>query len=420
MKLYGLAAVTAGAAALGLQALPSAPETVLFLSGNELGYLSPCGCSAPMVSGVRRRASVIRQMGIPGRTLLLENGGWVKSAGRQDELKVEAFAQLHSYSSGAAINLTSSEAALGPGSVLSIGQLSGNHIISSSVKMREGLELPAFRKSDPFLIGGVSTRAQAIADNLGGEVVPPEVAIPDLLQRARAERLYLIILLEGSREDAVDLAKRFPQIALIQYQSIGNPPERSQRVGNVLLASVGDGGKAVVRLVWKGDRFKSYVPIVLEPGYGEDPTAARAYNTYLSRVSEEKLLEALPRIETSKFAGTAACFTCHADAAKVWKSSKHAKALATLEHEKHDRDPDCVECHVVGLASIYGFRSRRETPQLADVGCESCHGPGAAHVAQPKVERMPKIGPESCVSCHRVENSPKFDFATYWARIRHK
>ncbi|MBC8065424.1 MAG: cytochrome c family protein, partial [Chlorobia bacterium] len=114
------------------------------------------------------------------------------------------------------------------------------------------------------------------------------------------------------------------------------------------------------------------------------------------------------------------CGKCHTESEKVWKKSKHAVALKTLEREGHDRDPDCVECHVVGLASIYGFTSRKATPGLTDVGCESCHGPGAKHSLTPKEVPMGKVGQESCMPCHKSENSPHFDFAKYWAKIAHK
>ncbi|HSI73617.1 MAG TPA: multiheme c-type cytochrome, partial [Fimbriimonas sp.] len=99
-------------------------------------------------------------------------------------------------------------------------------------------------------------------------------------------------------------------------------------------------------------------------------------------------------------------------------SSAHAHALLTLEKEGHPRDPDCVSCHVVGLQFSTGFKSRQKTPQLANIGCESCHGAGAKHAAKPSL-KLRKLTEQACLPCHTTENSPHFDFKTYWKKIRH-
>lgn len=420
MKFWGLAVAALGVAAAGLQTPKATPEYVLFLSGNAQGYLSPCGCSAPMIGGTKRRATAISRLGVKGRTLLLENGGLVKGAGRQDEIKLETFSQLHAASHGAILNLTPSEAALGQGTIMSMMRLSGGRLLSASVQGTPDLNIQPFRTEGPFLVGGLSTKSDELGAQLGLTPINVESAAKTLVEKATQLKKHLIVVLDGSRQEAAEIAKKFPSIMLIQYRSFGSPPNKSDRVGNVMLASPGDGGRYLIRLVWKGDRFNSYVPVELDPGYTDDKAATATFKTYLGRVDEENLIDEWARSETGKFVGTAACGKCHAESHDVWKKSKHAHALHTLEKEGHQRDPDCVECHVVGLASIYGFKSRAETPDLADVGCESCHGPGAAHSAAPKEVKMGVVGEKSCMPCHRVENSPKFNFADYWPKIKHK
>lgn len=414
--LFGLLGIGAGF----LRVPPAEEPYVLFLAGDSNGYLSPCGCSDPMMGGAKRRATAIKKLGQPNRTIVLENGGFVKAAGRQDEIKIETFAELHKLSSGAAINLCYSEAKLGPGAIASLANLSGNRLITSSLEKSSTLDLPTGIKKGPFLIGGVSSLSTSLGANLGETPVPVDKAVQNLLDEAQRSNLKPLLMLDGNRADAERIAKAFPTLALIQYKSVGHPPEKVEKVGSTLLVTPGDGGKSIVRLVWRGNRFVSYVPVELQPSYKDDPDATRLYRTYLRRVTDEKLLEQLPRSATEKFSGSETCMKCHAQAGKVWKHSKHAEALVTLEKEGHDRDPDCVECHVVGLASLYGFRTRTQTPGLAAVGCESCHGPGARHSAMPKLVKMGKIGEKECLSCHRAENSPKFDFRTYWDRIKHK
>ena len=103
LGLFGLAGVAAGF----LRLPPAEDSYIVFLAGDSNGYLSPCGCSDPMMGGAKRRATAIKKLGQPSRTFLLENGGFVKATGRQDEIKIETFAELHKLSGGAAINLAS-------------------------------------------------------------------------------------------------------------------------------------------------------------------------------------------------------------------------------------------------------------------------------------------------------------------------
>jgi hypothetical protein len=85
----------------------------------------------------------------------------------------------------------------------------------------------------------------------------------------------------------------------------------------------------------------------------------------------------------------------------------------------HQRDPDCVGCHVVGLEYQGGFRSAALTPQLENVGCENCHQAAARHAASPATNPLRKVGEAACAVCHVPDHSPGFDFTRFWAKIRH-
>ena len=72
------------------------PDFTLVVSGQELGYLSPCGCAEGQIGGFPRRDSALRQLARGGKNLLrLANGNLISDAGRQSELKAEiAFTAL--------------------------------------------------------------------------------------------------------------------------------------------------------------------------------------------------------------------------------------------------------------------------------------------------------------------------------------
>lgn len=121
----------------------------------------------------------------------------------------------------------------------------------------------------------------------------------------------------------------------------------------------------------------------------------------------------------SDLVGSTTCRGCHVPEYSQWAGTAHAKAFATLEREGNDGKAECLSCHTVAPGKPGGFVGYRETPQMAQVGCESCHGPGRAHVQSPQVA-YGKIGLASCTGCHDRSNSPDFDYYAYRDRVLHQ
>jgi 2',3'-cyclic-nucleotide 2'-phosphodiesterase (5'-nucleotidase family) len=88
------------------------PLSVIF--GSEInGYLTPCGCSKPMVGGIPRRATLLKQLAEKHTLLALENGDLTKATGRQDELKAEALIEMLNAMGYDALNLGKNDFMLG-------------------------------------------------------------------------------------------------------------------------------------------------------------------------------------------------------------------------------------------------------------------------------------------------------------------
>lgn len=392
---------------------------VVLISGDTLGYLSPCGCTKPMLGGIRRRAEAFRALSAGNDSVILDNGGMAKGSTRQDRLKAEALAEAFDRMNVDAVNLCGGDAKLGESAILSAIQLSGNRFVSASIAPSATNPIPETKPAGPFLVGGVASNPEALGAVLREDTFTAESAVEALTSQASESDLIPILLLDGDRKEAIALAQSNPVVSLIVYRSGGDPTETIERIGETVLVSPGQKGTHVLRLTFEDGQWKNLSAIRIGPEFKNDPAVDRVFRRYIAHVTEERLLDKMPRISKAEFAGSMACKVCHGKIYALWTSSKHARALATLEREGQSRDPDCVGCHVVGLDRLGGFRSRAATPRLSDVGCESCHGPARAHAKRPKSVQMKKAGTASCAKCHDTEHSPGFDFDSFWQKIKH-
>ena len=127
------------------------------------------------------------------------------------------------------------------------------------------------------------------------------------------------------------------------------------------------------------------------------------------------------RVPTATYVGAAACVACHRAADSFWRATKHARALATREAAHRARAPACIGCHVTGYFQPGGTTELAvATTKLRDVGCESCHGAGSAHVAAPRdAGKIARAVPASvCLGCHTPDQTNSgFDYAAFLGAI---
>lgn len=339
----------------------------------------------------------------------METGPLTTGVARQDELKAETLAESFRRAGVNILALAEADYRLGPGVLASVDRLSGARLLGG--RAVEGVEVLRSRAQGPWIF---------VWDGQGS--VDDGAVEREVRFQIEAEA-DVILVTEGDEARGIAWAETFAAegkaLAAVVYRGTGNPSPTARRVGGTVIVSPGPQGRHVLRLNWNGARFVGYEAIALGPEVGDDEEAARFYRRYQGRLKSERLLEAIPRRVTAAFAGSQACASCHGREYEIWQKSRHADALATLERIGSDWDPDCVSCHVVGLESTKGFQAREKTPHLTDVGCESCHGPGAQHVKKPAEAPMPKIGKASCLGCHVPGHSPGFDFESYWKKIEH-
>ena len=112
------------------------------------------------------------------------------------------------------------------------------------------------------------------------------------------------------------------------------------------------------------------------------------------------------------YLGYTACVECHPDIVEKWKATKHADAFENLKTqgvEKQD-NPGCFRCHVVAYNEDGGYIDMELTPELKDVQCEACHGPGLTHTETLSADDLKKANEEVCRQCHTEGQDKDFDF----------
>jgi len=115
------------------------------------------------------------------------------------------------------------------------------------------------------------------------------------------------------------------------------------------------------------------------------------------------------------YVGSAACGACHQPAHSWWRNHAHGLAYRTLQERNKEFNLDCVGCHVTGYEQPGGSTVTQNLDgALVNVGCESCHGPGAAHVKDPEKVGILRDTPKStCLQCHNTQHSDLFDYEGY-------
>lgn len=102
--------------------------------------------------------------------------------------------------------------------------------------------------------------------------------------------------------------------------------------------------------------------------------------------------------------GSAACGSCHPAELAAWQATPHAQTRARFASRPEGK---CLGCHATGEAPA--------GPAIAvEVGCEACHGAGAAYaeadvMRDPPLARAlglvdtatPKARAAVCAPCHR-------------------
>jgi len=408
------------------------PDLALVLSGEQHGYLLPCGCSRPQYGGLERRynlMALLRRRGWPVTALdvgdVPQAEGPRKLPNVQGLLKYRYAMESMKEMGYLAVGLGDYEAGLPLSNALAEYALNNDspRVLAANIKAAEkNFPDQVFPtrvtkvEGSPLTVGvaavvGPSVQGKIKLRDANVKFDDNRLVIPRLATELGRTADLRVLIYHGSLEEAQALAGDRKDFHIILCLSPEDEPRSDPVwVGGTLVATVGHKGRYVgvvgVSRTGKADRpFELRYQLVTlgeefltasgkEKGHPilakmEQYTRELQRDDYLARYGQSKHPNqvAVPGVVPT-YVGSQKCKKCHGPAYDVWEKSKHAHAYEALvkatRPSLRQYDGECIVCHTVGFAYDSGFKNERATPHLKHVGCESCHGPASEHVKNPK------------------------------------
>jgi hypothetical protein len=293
-------------------------------------------------------------------------------------------------------------------------------------------------KGKPVRVGVVgAVRFNSLFEAKGPNDVPMKIVHP--LEAVRGEvaalqkkKVDLIVFLAAMPlEDASRIVEEVPGIDFVFGAFGGRVTLTAERVGTTEIVYLDNRGQRVgetrVFLQEQGGVGSATTVHHLGRQYPDDPAMAEfvARRLEAARPAPSRPAPAVqappPPAEPARplgaYVGSEECSRCHSGPHRQWQDTGHSHALDTLRAAGKASEAACVSCHVTGFGQG-GFVDADETPQLAAVGCESCHGPGRAHLVN-LAAPYGAVDVATCTRCHDRANDPDFDYYALLPRVTH-
>lgn len=451
------------------------PDFVLVLTGQQLGYIEPCGCTGleNQKGGLARRHTLLKQLkeerGWP--VVPLDVGGQVRRYGKQPQLKFQHTADALRLLGYRGVALGADDLRLPAGDLLSATNpteepsifLGANvALLARDFQPRWTVIEAGGKKIGVTAILGEAFERQLKSDEIEHE--PPLPALAAVSRELAEQKCDLRVLLAHiSRDELPAVAKAAPLFDLIvvagqtstpsfEFEAVEGAKPKIVHVGKKAMYA------AVVGVFDDPRQPLRLQSVPLDARLADSPQMLTMLAEYQERLKDLGLeglgLTPRPHPTGRQFVGSQKCGECHTKAFDIWSNTPHAHATDSLVKPPNTRgdiarhfDPECLSCHVTGwdpqqFAPLEsGYLSLEKTPLLQHSGCENCHGPGSEHVAAEegaaKLEpaevakrrdamKLPLAGgvaQRKCLECHDDDNSPEFHhrgaFEEYWKQVEH-
>jgi hypothetical protein len=345
-----------------------------------------------------------------------------------------------------AVNAGRREAALDAGTLVTCAKDSPVPILSANL-LDAKTRLPVLRPWLRAEVGGVRYGVIGIVDaasipegGLGNglEVADAASTIRTLLPEVQRAADVIVLLAFATEERMQALAAQFFEIHVILGGDVPQPSQDLEHANRSLILATTNQGRAIGFMEASLNEGKLESPhhsiIMLHEDVPQDKNIIGVAKDYRDEVRAAALrlddpdragANDVPGVrQPTAYVGSEACAACHAADYAIWKNSGHARAWEGLLRRESDADPACIGCHSVGFGTTGGYRRAFKGSKLVNVGCESCHGPGGAHVVERagstgSMSHFRPLGAGDCIECHHGEFSRPFDYAEFWKHVAH-
>jgi hypothetical protein len=454
------------------------PDLALLVSGEQHGYLQPCGCSPVQYGGLARRNAFLQTLTKRGWPVVAADVGDIaQDSGPQAKLKYAYSLKVLKQMGYTAVGIGKNEINLPLVETLAeILNIPGApqpllaNLKDEKKNFADLMKSWEISKGDDGTpkVGFVGVIGPALAKKLANSSEfrfdTQDKVLPGAIRELQANKAELLVLLyQGNIDEAKACAQTYPQFHVILHTAEEpEPSDQTVLVGSTMLVNVGKKGRFVgVVGVNRTDNAERpfelrYQLVELDPSY-ETPEGKEKDNfvhalmeEYAQTVRDGKYLEQYPydaahplqlEYPEATYVGSGRCQSCHKSAYKVWKEHPHSHAYDTLVTKAkrpslRQFDGECLICHTTGFGYKTGFRNEKDNPKLINVGCESCHGPASLHVANEDDKKIrsalnpfkarPGEDPkkldyrifDSCVKCHDTDNSVNFTSKSFPAYLK--
>lgn len=429
------------AVVLGCGGGPEKKESLTIAFSNDmLGEIRSCGCAAKDLGGLGRRASyVVTVRDSTENFLALEGGDFFGSELNYGKEKADLTLKAMAWMRYDGVVIGENEFGFGLDYIVKRPRELGVPVIVANLRdaKTDTLLFPPTREltlPSGLRVGliGVISRGLKFPPQVDADAIRIEepISVVERYAKELEGRVDLIVVLAHMpRGLAQAIPQRVLAVDLVVSGHEGKPMRRIRRFGRAFVLQVADRGRyvGVAHAALNEERKISSLVTDVSPlttAWEDHEAIAKLFRSYdLSVAAKEEtnipaaVFEARAGLK-KPFAGSQACEDCHEDIYAQWLTTKHAHAIDVLKEQSRHYDRDCTPCHTTGFYRLGGFENIAVTPELVNVGCESCHGNGHDHVEDTDVP--PDGDPVgACRECHTVDQTPDFDFDTYWDRIRH-